>query len=96
MLKPSPETAADVARYKKAAMRVYDYFGSYENLAQTCYARTGERTAANTLRRWLQNRNCPVQYVTVFVDITEGAVHLFDFYPWLKPYVRKARKVSSA
>jgi hypothetical protein len=54
-----------------------------------CYAHTKERVAANTIRRWLQNRNCPVQYVITFVDITEGAVHLFDFFPWLRPYTEE-------
>lgn len=89
MLGYSPTGKRDLDRYDAAAWRAYNYFGSYERLAFAVGQASGEPVPGNSMRRWLQERRLPLQYATVVVDVTDGAVHLFDFFPWLRPYTQE-------
>jgi len=77
----------DAKRYDKAVAVVRKTLGSYERIATDCYNHTGTRITGQAVRCWFLDRKIPIEYAAVFVDLTDGAVEVFDFFPWLEDYL---------
>ena len=73
------------ARYDDAVRRIRDQLGSYDTIAHHIFQATGQSVAGVSVRRWLLNRNLPVNLACTLVDLTEG-VTVGDFYPYLENY----------
>jgi hypothetical protein len=79
------DDAVERARY---ALGSDGKMASFDTVAQHLYAATGETVAGQTIRRWFRNRSIPLHWACSLVDVTEGAVHVFEFFPYLPPYAQ--------
>lgn len=64
---------------------------SYDLVAQHLFAHTGEPIPGQTVRRWFQTRSIPVHWATSLIEITEGAAHILDFFPYLEGFAERPR-----
>ena len=64
--------------------------GSYDKIAHLIYAETGESVSGVSVRRWLKNRNLPINYACTLIDLVDkeepGCVILSQFFPYLEDY----------
>lgn len=79
------DDAVERARY---ALGEGGRMASFDTVAQHLYAATGVTVAGQTVRRWFRNRSIPLHWACSLVDVTEGAVHVFEFFPFLPPYMQ--------
>lgn len=82
------DDAVERARYK---LGVDGKMASFDTVAQHLYAATGETVAGQTVRRWFRNRSIPLHWACSLVDVTEGTVHVYEFFPFLPPYAARTQ-----
>ena len=75
------------SRHDEAWQKVRAKIGSYDRIAAELYKATDQSVVGQTVRRWLKEGNMPVKWGTTLVDLMEGEVSIFDFYPFLADYV---------
>lgn len=75
------------ARYSAAWGKVRAKLGSYDKIAALLFRETDESVVGQTVRRWQKEGTLPIKWATTLVDLLEGEVTIFDFYPYLREYV---------
>ena len=75
------------ARYNNAWDLVRKKLGSYDKIAALLFRHTDESVVGQTVRRWQKEGTLPVKWATSLVDLMDGDVTVFDFFPYLREYV---------
>lgn len=76
-------------RYDAAAREVRRVLGSYDHIAHLIYSASGQSVSGVSVRRWLKNRNLPVNMACTIVDLAnekDSSVTLDAFFPYLQEY----------
>ncbi len=75
-------------RYDEAWTKVRAKLGSYDKIAAELFRETGgQSVVGQTVRRWQKEGTLPVKWATTLVDLMEGEISIFDFFPYLADYV---------
>lgn len=74
-----------------AAREVRRVLGSYDHIAHLIYSETEHSVSGVSVRRWLKNRNIPVNIATTIVDLVsakepDAQVSMSMFFPYLQEY----------
>jgi hypothetical protein len=77
--------------YDEAVRTIRRVLGSYDHIAHLIYSATGASVSGVSVRRWLLNRNLPVNYACTLVDLVadidgEADLELEMMFPFLKRY----------
>lgn len=73
----------DEGLYAEATARIRKTLGSYDTISSLLFKHTDVLVTANAVRRWFNYRKIPVEYAFFFSQLTDNAVTVLDFYPWL-------------
>jgi hypothetical protein len=78
-------------QYDHAVREVRRVLGSYDHIAHMIFSETGKSVSGVSVRRWLKNRNLPVNMACTIVDLvaqkdSDAQVVLSMFFPYLEEY----------